>query len=122
MRRCLAATAALGFFFVLGACDGTDGTRGPCAAGGQILDDPTCHDVETVDDACWKLVECGVIPLESEEGGPPDWSNCVGWLEDMREHNRTLAIACVDAASCDQLLVNDSPNNPYERPDCLELR
>lgn len=116
---CPAVIAAL-FFFA--SCDGIDGTRGPCAAGGQILEDPSCEAVETIEDACWKLVQCAVIPLDSDEGGPRDWGSCVDRLEDMRDHNRDLALACVDAASCDQLIVNDSPNNPYEWPDCLELR
>jgi hypothetical protein len=121
MRTCYAAVAALALIAFAG-CDGTDGTRGPCAAGGQILDDPSCEAVETVEDACWKLVECGVLPLEGGEGGPADWGDCVGRFEDMRAHNRELAVLCVDAASCDQLIVNDSPNNPFEWPDCLELR
>lgn len=116
MRRCLAAVAAL----ALAGCEGTDGTRGPCAAGGQILDDPSC-DVESVEDACWKLVQCGVLPLEGEEEGDADWGRCLDRLEDMRAHNRELALVCVESASCDELIVNDSPNNPYEWPDCLEL-
>jgi hypothetical protein len=117
LRCWLAAAAAT----LLAACDGTDGTRGPCTAGGQILDDGSCFDVETVDDACWKLVECGVLPLDHVDEGGIDWGRCVGHLEGMRAHDRELALACVDAASCDQLIVNDSPDNPYEWPDCLEL-
>ena len=120
MRRCLAAAAALALFAFAG-CDGTDGTRGPCAAGGQVLDDPSCQAVETVEDACWKLVECGVLPLDSEDGN--DWGDCVDELEFMRAHNRELALVCVDTASCDQLAVRGSPNPGFgEWPDCLELR
>lgn len=119
MWRRLAAIAALG---VLGSCDGADGTRGPCAAGGQILGDEQCGEVETSEDACWKLVECGVVPLDHVDEGGLDWGRCVGRLEDMGETNRRLALACVDAASCDELIVRGSPNNPQnEWPDCLEL-
>lgn len=107
----------------LAACDDTgshDGARGPCAAGGQVLDDRSCFEVETTEDACWKLVECGVIPLDHENPDGVDWGRCVNRLESYDDDAAATAIACVDLASCDQLTVNDSPANPYEWPDCLE--
>ena len=104
---------------VLAACDGADGARGPCASGGQILGECD-EEVETAEDACWKLVQCGVLPLESDDVA--DWSDCVFRIEEqIAEPSRDGAIACVDASSCDALIVNDSPSNPYEWPDCLEL-
>jgi len=112
MRLALCAIAAA----VLSACDHDgvlDGTRGPCAAGGQVLGD--CPVVETAEDACWKLVQCAVLPVDDEQDPyRRDWGTCVDRIEEMRALDAEVAIACVDAASCDQLATGD------EWPDCLE--
>jgi hypothetical protein len=106
----------------LWGCDSTqpvDGTRGVCAEGGQILGE--CPPVETAEDACWKLVQCGSFPLDNEDDpNNADWGTCVQRIERLRELDAAAAIACIDAASCDQLTVRGSPTGPFEWPDCLE--
>jgi hypothetical protein len=114
--------ASLAAALVAAACDSTgsaDGARGPCAGGGQILGD--CGEVETPEDACWKIVECGVFPVDAE-GDRLDWGRCVDHIESYDDDNQAVVIACVAASSCDALYVNDAPDNPYEWPDCLEYR
>lgn len=114
-------------------CDDTahvDGARGPCLGGGQIfetafetaLDPDPCREVVSIEDACWKLVDCGVFPLDHQDEGGLDWGRCVDRLEGYDADTAAVAIACIDATSCDGLVVNDSPHNPYEWPDCLEYR
>jgi hypothetical protein len=104
---------------VAAGCDGNgsaDGARGPCAAGGQILG--VCGAVETPADACWKLVDCAVIPVDSDD--TRDWGDCLDRIEALEPTAAETVIGCVAASSCDALFVNDSPQNPYEWPDCLE--
>ncbi len=110
-------------------CDGTgfsDGHRSPCASGGQILG---CEqDVQTAEDACWRLVECGVFPLDRDNPDTPeidpdreqDFGGCVNRINRATPEAAEIAIDCVGASSCDALLVNDSPD-AYEWPDCLEF-
>ncbi len=109
--------------FLAPACDdmgGASGARGSCAYAGEIL---ACDDaVETAEDACWKLVACGVIPVDHAEENGRDWGRCVGRLEGFDEPTRAAAIACVEYASCDALDVRGSPSDVYEWPDCLELQ
>ena len=103
------------------ACDTNgahDGARGKCAAGGQVLGD--CGEVSTPDDACWKLVDCGVMPVDAADPNGIDWGRCVDRIEGMDQASQEVAVSCVSAASCDQLTVNQSPDNPYMWPDCLE--
>ncbi len=117
------AWAALAVWLGAAGCDDTgsvDGTRGPCAAGGQVLG---CDDeVATIEDACWKLVQCGEIPVDHVNEGGADWGNCVERLEELDGSMAAVSIACVDAASCDALAVNGPPGDPYDWPDCLEFR
>jgi len=126
MRLTICALAVL-----WAGCDGTgfsDGSRSPCASGGQILG---CEDeVETAEDACWKLVQCGVLPLdrddpETDEIDPDrehDYRGCLDRIYRSDDDVAEISIQCIDASSCDSLVVNDSPDNPYEWPDCLEFR
>ncbi|MCA9678765.1 MAG: hypothetical protein H6709_12375 [Kofleriaceae bacterium] len=104
------------------ACDdmgGASGARGACLTGGQLLG---CEDeIVTAEDACWKLVGCGVIPVDNQDPNGRDWGRCVGRIGGYDEDAQQIVIACVATASCDLLTVNDSPVNPYEWPDCLEL-
>jgi hypothetical protein len=110
----------------LAACDDaitrSDGTRGACAAGGQVLGEADCRDVVTMEDACWKLVECGVMPLDDPEDGP-DWGRCMQRLEQELDADASeVALECIALSSCEALIVNDSPVDPFEWPDCLEYR
>jgi hypothetical protein len=94
----------------LAACsagdDVADGTRGLCAEGGELND---CPDAPlTARDACWRMVDCGAIPLHQTEEFADDWDNCVDEIETMLDPAQRLAVACIAASTCDQLrLQND---------------
>lgn len=94
----------------LAACsagdDTADGTRAQCAEGGELND---CADTpRTPMEACWRMVDCGAIPLHETEDFRDDWDSCVDEIERMREHAQQLAVACIGASTCDQLrLQND---------------
>jgi hypothetical protein len=127
MWKSMAAALVLGVALLATACDGTDnadGARGSCAAGGQVLG--PCDEVETPEDACWKLVDCGVMPVQADPDGQCgyafDWGKCVGRFDGMDPTSADLAVRCIAASSCDALLVRGSPACPGEAPDCLEIQ
>jgi hypothetical protein len=108
---------------LLVACDGVDpadGSRSPCAAGGHVLGEASCGSVDTAEDACWKLVGCGVMPIDDPDGR--DWGDCVDRIEGLDAATQDVAIACVRLASCEQLIARGGPDAPWEWPDCLEYR
>jgi hypothetical protein len=85
--------------------DVADGARDLCAEGGELND---CRDVpRTPMEACWRLVDCGAIPLHREDPNADDWGNCVDEIERMRETSQRLTIACIAASTCDQLKLDD---------------
>lgn len=104
------------------ACDdagGASGARGPCASSGDIL---SCDaPVETAEDACWRLVECAVFPVDAADEGGIDWGRCVNRLESFDDVTRSAAIDCVALSSCDALAARGGPIGPWEWPDCLEV-
>jgi hypothetical protein len=93
----------------LAACsagdDVADGTRGLCAEGGELTD-TDCHaNPKTAFDACWRMVDCGAIPLHSGNDGELDWDNCVNEIDSMLATQQQLAITCIGASTCDQLKI-----------------
>lgn len=111
----------------LASCDSgraLQGTRGPCStASGEALG---CDEAEIVsaDDACWRLVECGVIPLKNPEDNPDaffDWARCVRYVESLSDARFGVVLACVDAASCDDLKTENSPTRTNDLPLCLQF-
>lgn len=114
---------------VSAACDfegSKAGVRGECGAtGAGPLQECERTEVVSAEDACWRLVECGAIPVVNPEMEPDccfDWARCVGFLEDLPDPQLELALTCVEAAPCDSLKWNGSPNRPNdELPPCLEL-
>lgn len=86
--------------------DTADGTRDLCGEGGELND---CDDTPgTAREACWRLVDCGAIPLHRpEDEFADDWDNCVGEIEGMLDSSQRLAIACIGASTCDQLRLDD---------------
>jgi hypothetical protein len=91
---------------VLVACSASDdvylGSRGSCEFGGTLTDCPNAD--RTVKDACWRLVDCGAIPLHHEnDNNRLDWDNCVEGLEQTQEDRRTVIVACIASATCDEL-------------------
>ncbi|MBZ0235324.1 MAG: hypothetical protein K8M05_23555 [Deltaproteobacteria bacterium] len=126
MRRCLLLTGAA---LALGAaaCDdyeSIDGARGPCASGGTLAG---CEDSErTAAAACWRLVECGAIPLEarnddgSDDPNVFDFGRCLNRLETLVEERARVVIACVSSSTCDELWSPGSPDNTYVEPLCFQ--
>jgi hypothetical protein len=95
--------------FVVAACtpgdDTADGTRGLCGEGGALNDQ--CEEpITTARDACWRMVDCGAIPLHQMGGGEFDWSRCVEQIERTGDPQARLIMGCVGASTCDQLKAN----------------
>ncbi len=100
------------------------GVRGQC---GATIGEPLCPPevIETGEDACWKLVECGAIPVASPEGEAFfDQPTCERYFERISGHRYNISLACVAASTCDQLRFQDGRNgpstNPERMPICLE--
>jgi hypothetical protein len=89
----------------LAACDDNldiDGARGSCASGGTLSG---CDDSEaTAAGACWRLVECGIYPVEGDEPGDLDWGRCMDELEAMIPAREDVVVQCVVRATCDELV------------------
>jgi hypothetical protein len=99
---------------LLAACnagdDTTDGARALCAEGGALN---TCPAIPTTpQDACWKLVDCAAIPLDTKNGF--DWAECVSGnngIEHMTSDRQRLVINCIAASSCDALKPDPQTGN-----------
>jgi hypothetical protein len=105
------------------ACDDTDskdGARGSCASGGALAGCP--DDERTAEAACWRLVECGSYPLESDNPDPNtrDWGSCLNRLDGMVAERAELVIACIVSSTCDELQAPGSPT-PYEDAACFDF-
>ena len=106
--------------------DATPGVRGPCAtASGE----PLCASeaIETGEDACWKLIECGSIPVVEpmpDDNRYFDQSECARHFEQLSDNRLKVALACVEASTCDQLRFRGGPEHPTRDPEgmpaCLE--
>ena len=98
----------------LSACgagdDTNEGTRGLCAQGGALVDCPDAP--RTAQGACWRLVDCGAISVQSDNANRFTWGRCVDELERLIEARRELVIACIAASTCDELRVAGSPRTP----------
>lgn len=109
------------------ACDdyeNIDGARGSCASGGTLAG---CPDSErTPEAACWRLVECGAIPLEarnddgSDDPDGFDFGRCLNRLESLVEERARVIIACVVSSTCDELWSPGSPDDTYFEPACFQ--
>lgn len=108
------------------ACDSVedlDGARGSCASGGALAGCP--DSARTIEDACWRLVECGSYPLEAINDDGTDCTNCrdygqcVDRLESMIEQRARVVVACVVSSTCDELKAPGSPT-PYADPACFD--
>lgn len=81
--------------------DTADGARAQCGEGGALTD---CADsARTPEGACWRLVDCGAIPLHHDETFRSDWNRCVEEIWDAPTVQQSLIVACVAASTCDQL-------------------
>ncbi|MBA3452082.1 MAG: hypothetical protein H0T42_03175 [Deltaproteobacteria bacterium] len=96
------------------------GARANCAQGGALTD---CPDAErTSEGACWRLVDCGAIPLDHPEEFRIDWGTCVDGLDGLTADRQRLVVSCIAASTCDQLQVDGSPEQPNrDQMYCLRL-
>lgn len=99
---------------VLVACSNADGTRGQCAEGGELADCPEAE--RTVEGACWRLVDCGAIPLNAGNDQMTeyrfDWNRCVLDLDTARTDQQRIVIDCIAASTCDSLKQSVDGDNP----------
>ena len=111
MKGCFAGLALACLLVACSAGDDTvEGGRANCAYGGALTD---CPDADhTSGAACWRLVECGAIPVQSEDENRFDWGNCVDGLDRATADRQRVMISCITASTCDELRVNGSPQNP----------
>lgn len=120
-RFCLAALS-LALAVAATGCDGdraADGARGACAEGGSL---GNCEDeVVTSLDACDRMVACAAIPRDAEDENGFDWGRCMDRLDTILPEQATFVIACIGAATCDELKTNGSPNAPQNRGFCFEF-
>lgn len=85
-----------------GAGDDTaEGTRGLCAEGGALNE---CQgNVDTPREACWRMVDCGAIPVHRNGQFEFDWDRCVFEITRMDVVQQELVVSCINASTCDQL-------------------
>ncbi len=121
MRRILILALALVPLVACSFDENAPGVRGPC---GATNGEPLCpaESIVTGDDACWKLVQCGSIPIESEEDNIFDEPFCEFFFDRLSPHRYRISVACVAASTCDQLRFEDGPVNPRaDRPERMPL-
>lgn len=88
------------------ACSATGdrylGSRANCEFGGTLTD---CENARrTIHDACFRLVDCGAIPLRYEEDNNNlDWDECVRRLEGTEDAIADLVVSCIATSTCDEL-------------------
>ena len=85
--------------------DVVDGSRGACEFGGTLTQSQCPPIGRTSEDACWRLVDCGAIPLHHETNENTfDWDNCVDRLDTRYTDDRKrIIIACIAASTCDEV-------------------
>jgi hypothetical protein len=101
----------------------TPGVRAACAEPGGPLDRCEPGSIDSAEDACWRMVECGALavarPDDTDDCSFCDWASCVETIDAMSDAQYELALACVEAAPCDALKAPGYPNDP-DPPPCLE--
>ena len=119
--RLAIAAACLGWACACGTGDDTSaGTRAECAQGGALTDCPDAQ--RTSQGACWRLVDCGAIAVESNTTSRFTWGRCVDSLDGLAADRQRLVIDCIAASTCDELRVSGSPIRPDPRQmHCLRF-
>lgn len=114
MRSLTLPLLLTGTFALAAACadDRAPGALSPCdTPAGPLLSCPPNQVAEpppAIEDACWRLVECGLFAVENldDQGNHQgDWVTCVN---DLRGDDFTAArldhvLRCVDASTCQDL-------------------
>jgi hypothetical protein len=81
------------------------GARAQCAEGGALND--TCDGpTDTPEAACWRLVDCGAIPVHRNDRYNLDWNRCVELIQETGDVQAHLIMSCIGASTCDQLKVS----------------
>jgi hypothetical protein len=124
IRRCAMATVAA-LLCGAPACGADDTKAGAdrCASASGALSECGPTSLAGADDACWRLAQCGAIPVANAESSPDccfDWSTCVEHVEGLPDEQFELALACIEAATCDELKARSSPGRAADLPACLE--
>jgi hypothetical protein len=126
MRRFGVSALAVAVLAGAGAC-GVDGPkpglREPCATASGPLGQCDPVVIDSAEDACWRMVECGALavarPDDRDSCGYCDWTSCVLFIEELPDTSYERALDCVQAASCDALKSSGSPGDP-DPPPCLD--
>lgn len=123
----MAALALLALSATSCEIDGaTQGVSEQCATGNGSLLDCDDQSIESAEDACWRLVRCAAIPLANSDEEPNaffDWARCVRHIDRLSDELYDATLACVEAATCDDLKARNAPE-PYrgdlDLPLCLQ--
>ena len=76
--------------------------------------------VETPEDACWKLVNCGSILLHEPEGEDPyTWGDCVDQLSRRTGSELDFILSCVQTSTCDELVPQYYPDTEFYGVVCF---
>ena len=105
------------------ADESTPGVRSVCAEPSGPLGECAAMPLASADEACWRLVECGAIPVANPEDEPDccfDWAECVEYIEELPDPQYELSLACIESASCEALRAGGSPDRTNDLPPCLE--
>ncbi|MBT8493700.1 MAG: hypothetical protein KJO07_11625 [Deltaproteobacteria bacterium] len=90
------------------------GFRDPCSEAAGAIDGCEYQSLATPEDLCWRLVECGVIPVEDPDDDDVfDWGDCANSFENLANYRFEHSAACVANSSCDELILDGSPNGPF---------
>jgi hypothetical protein len=94
--------------------DPTRGPRGVCdtPAGALVGCDPTVPPAEplTIEQACWRLVECGAYAVTSDQ--TRDYQQCVNELrgDEFSAERLRFVLDCVAVSTCQDLDENHCTN------------
>ena len=112
---------ALALFAACGDDASKQGFRTPCSVAAGGVDSCDVAPLETTEDVCWRLVDCGAIPVEdpSDNDSVFDWQDCMSRVGGMEEYQFEYSSACVQLSTCDELKRDGSPNRPFSVPLCL---
>jgi hypothetical protein len=95
------------------------GAQGPCARGGELT---ACPDAErTPEAACWRLVDCGAIPIDHPDDFRIDWGSCVDGIASLTEERQRLVISCIATSTCSQLQSDSSTEPDTDDIYCLSF-
>jgi hypothetical protein len=102
---------------------GLDEASSECAGSDGLVPECDPAPVAGAEDACWRLVQCGAIPVANPESDPSccfDWAACVAHVDHLPDQQFELALACVESTTCEEQRAGSSADRAAELPFCLE--